>query len=118
MSNLADSAEAAANGQAVILRGRAALLPEDAAVDDDLDVPVEARGYWEGVWLRLKRDKLALAGGCALNSVANGKLFERTGFRELFVQPAAGDDGTAIGAAFYVEHSVLGRSRRYVMRTA
>src|SRR4029079_4329718 len=63
VSNLADSAEAAANGQAVILRGRAALLPEDAAVDDDLDVPVEARGYWEGVWLRLKRDKLALAGG-------------------------------------------------------
>ncbi len=63
MSNLADSAEAAANGQAVILRGRAALLPEDAAVDDDLDVPVEARGYWQGVWLRLQRDKLALAGG-------------------------------------------------------
>jgi len=63
-------------------------------------------------------DKLALAGGCALNSVANGKLFERTGFRELFVQPAAGDDGTAIGAAFYVEHSVLGRARRYVMRDA
>jgi carbamoyltransferase len=63
-------------------------------------------------------DKLALAGGCALNSVANGKLFERTGFRELFVQPAAGDDGTAIGAAFYVEHSVLGRPRRFVMRDA
>jgi carbamoyltransferase len=63
-------------------------------------------------------DKLALAGGCALNSVANGKLFERTRFRELFVQPAAGDDGTAIGAAFYVEHSVLGRPRRYVMRDA
>ena len=63
-------------------------------------------------------DKLSLAGGCALNSVANGKLFERTGFRELFVQPAAGDDGTAIGAAFYVEHAVLGRPRRFVMRDA
>jgi len=64
VSNLADSAEAAANGQAVILRGRAALPPEDAAVDDDFDVgAVEARGYWEGVWLRLRRDKLALAGG-------------------------------------------------------
>jgi carbamoyltransferase len=63
-------------------------------------------------------DKLSLAGGCALNSVANGKLFERTGFRQLFVQPAAGDDGTAIGAAFYVEHAVLGRPRRFVMRDA
>jgi carbamoyltransferase len=63
-------------------------------------------------------DKLSLAGGCALNSVANGKLFERTGFKQLFVQPAAGDNGTAIGAAFYVEHSVLGRPRRYVMRDA
>jgi carbamoyltransferase len=63
-------------------------------------------------------DKLSLAGGCALNSVANGKLFERTGFKQLFVQPAAGDDGTAIGAAFYVEHAVLGRPRRFVMRDA
>jgi carbamoyltransferase len=63
-------------------------------------------------------DKLSLAGGCALNSVANGKLFERTGFKQLFVQPAAGDNGTAIGAAFYVEHAVLGRPRRFVMRDA
>jgi peptide/nickel transport system permease protein len=64
VSNLADSAEAAANGQAVILRGRAALPPEDAAVDDEFDgAAVQARGYWEGVWLRLRRDKLALAGG-------------------------------------------------------
>ena len=62
--------------------------------------------------------RLSLAGGCALNSVANGKIFERTKFREVFVQPAAGDDGTAIGAAFYVEHAVLGRPRRFVMHDA
>jgi carbamoyltransferase len=62
--------------------------------------------------------KLSLAGGCALNSVANGKIFERTKFRELYVQPAAGDDGTAIGAAFYVEHAVLKRPRHFVMRDA
>jgi carbamoyltransferase len=62
--------------------------------------------------------RLALAGGCALNSVANGKIFERTPFRELFVQPAAGDDGTAVGAAFYVEHAVLRRPRRFVMQDA
>ncbi|HVX96946.1 MAG TPA: carbamoyltransferase C-terminal domain-containing protein [Polyangia bacterium] len=62
--------------------------------------------------------RLALAGGCALNSVANGKIFERTPFREVFVQPAAGDNGTAIGAAFFVEHSVLRRPRNFVMRHA
>lgn len=62
--------------------------------------------------------RLALAGGCALNSVANGKIFERTPFREVYVQPAAGDNGTAIGAAFYVQHAVLRRPREYVMRDA
>ena len=62
--------------------------------------------------------KLSLAGGCALNSVANGKIFERTKFRELYVQPAAGDDGTAIGAAFYLEHAILKRPRHFVMRDA
>src|SRR5450755_198456 len=62
--------------------------------------------------------KLALAGGCALNSVANGKIFERTKFRELYAQPAAGDDGTAIGAAFYVEHAILDRPRGFVMQDA
>ena len=72
----------------------------------------------EDLQRRTGLDKLALAGGCALNSVANGKIFERTKFRELYAQPAAGDDGTAIGAAFYVEHAILGRPRGYVMRDA
>jgi len=72
----------------------------------------------EDLQARTGLDKLALAGGCALNSVANGKIFERTRFRDVFVQPAAADDGTAIGAAFYVEHAVLGRPRRFVMRDA
>src|SRR5207253_270489 len=48
----------------------------------------------------------------------NGKIFERTGFKEVFVQPAAGDNGTAIGAAAYVEHEILRRPRRFVMRHA
>jgi carbamoyltransferase len=67
---------------------------------------------------RTRLTKLALAGGCALNSVANGKIQERTPFREVFVQPAAGDNGTAIGAAFYVEHTVLRRPRGFVMEHA
>jgi carbamoyltransferase len=67
---------------------------------------------------RTKLPRLALAGGCALNSAANGKILERTPFKEVFVQPAAGDDGTSIGAAFWVEHVILGRPRRFVMEHA
>jgi carbamoyltransferase len=58
---------------------------------------------------------LCLAGGCALNSVANGKIFKRTPFRDLYVQAAAGDDGGAIGAASVVWHEIAGRPRGWVM---
>ncbi len=58
---------------------------------------------------------LALAGGCAMNSVANGKIFERTGFRELYVQAAAGDAGGAIGAAFATWHEECDGARGFVM---
>ncbi len=61
---------------------------------------------------------LCLAGGCAFNSVANGKIFERTPYRELHIHPAAGDAGTAVGAAFYVWHHVLGKPREFVLEHA
>jgi carbamoyltransferase len=67
---------------------------------------------------RTKMTRLAMAGGCALNSVANGKIFEKTPFKEVFIQPAAGDNGTSIGAAFYVEHAVLRGARHFVMEHA
>jgi carbamoyltransferase len=72
----------------------------------------------QDLWERTRNPRLCLAGGCALNGVANGKIVERTPFREIFVQPASGDDGTAIGAALWVEHAVLRRPRRYVMEHA
>jgi carbamoyltransferase len=55
--------------------------------------------------------RLALAGGCAMNSLANGKLFEKTGVEDVFIQSAAGDAGTSLGAALYVHHAVLGAPR-------
>ena len=64
---------------------------------------------------RFPEDRLAMAGGCALNSVANGKLFSRTPFRETWIQPAAGDEGLAIGAALHTWHSVLKQPRRFSM---
>jgi carbamoyltransferase len=71
-------------------------------------------------WLRKRTglSALCLAGGCALNSVANGKVRAETGFTDVFVQPAAGDAGTALGAALHVWHHVLGRPRAFVMRHA
>ena len=50
------------------------------------------------------RTRLCFAGGCAMNSVANGKIRSRTRFTEVFIQPASGDNGTALGAAFEVWH--------------
>jgi carbamoyltransferase len=55
--------------------------------------------------------RLALAGGCAMNSLANGKLFEHTEVEDVFIQAAAGDAGTSLGAALYVHHAVLGAPR-------
>jgi carbamoyltransferase len=65
---------------------------------------------------RTKQKNLCLAGGVAFNCLANGKIFERTPFERVFVQPAAGDAGLAIGAAYYVHHQVLGRPRDFVMK--
>lgn len=61
---------------------------------------------------------LCLAGGVTLNSVANGMIFERTPFEDVFVQPAAGDNGTSLGAAYYVWNEVLGHPRCFEMRSA
>jgi carbamoyltransferase len=63
-------------------------------------------------------DRLCLAGGVALNAVANGRILRETPFREVYVQPAAGDAGGAVGAALYAYHVLLGRPRRYVMEHA
>jgi carbamoyltransferase len=57
---------------------------------------------------RYDLDALALAGGCAMNSVANGKIYTRTPFKKLYVQSAAGDAGGAIGAAMYVWSKLSG----------
>lgn len=59
--------------------------------------------------------RLCLAGGCAMNSVANGKVFQHTPFRDIYIQSAAGDAGGAIGAAYAVWHESLLQSRSFVM---
>ena len=67
---------------------------------------------------RVPLDRVVLAGGTALNSVANGKIFQQTPFQETWIQPAAGDDGLALGAALYVSQSILKEPNRYEMNGA
>jgi carbamoyltransferase len=62
--------------------------------------------------------KLCLAGGVALNSSANGRILRETQFDDIFIQPAAGDSGGALGAALHVYHSVLKNPRSFVMEHA
>lgn len=57
-----------------------------------------------GVHDRVPSGQLCLAGGCAMNSVANGKIRGNTPFKDVFIQPAAGDNGTALGAALEAWH--------------
>lgn len=59
--------------------------------------------------------RLCIAGGVGLNSVANYKILQETPFEEIYVQPAAGDAGGAIGAAQYVYHVLLGKPRGFVL---
>ena len=61
---------------------------------------------------------VCLAGGVAFNCVANGKIFDATPFEQVYVQPAAGDGGLSVGAAFYVWHQILGKPRSFVMSHA
>lgn len=61
---------------------------------------------------------VCLAGGVALNGVANARVLERSGARRVFIPPAPGDAGGALGAALYTHHVLLGQRRRFVMHHA
>lgn len=62
--------------------------------------------------------RLCIAGGVALNSVANARILKETPFEELFVQPAAGDGGGALGAALWAYNTLLGKPRHFTMQHA
>jgi carbamoyltransferase len=62
--------------------------------------------------------RLCMAGGVALNSVANGRILREAGFDEIYIHPAAGDGGGAVGAALWGYHTALGKPRDFVMEHA
>lgn len=70
------------------------------------------------VYNATKCKNLCLAGGVALNSVANGKILKNTPFESIFIQPAAGDGGASIGAAYFCYNHILGNTKREIQKTA
>jgi len=64
------------------------------------------------------QDNLCLAGGVSLNCVANYKILKNTPFKNIYIQPAAGDSGAALGAALYVWHCLEKNRRRYILTDA
>ena len=87
-------------------------LPDEPLSDFHRDVAHSTQAMYEEAFFHLvdhlhakhKIDSLTLAGGCAMNSVANGKILRQSGFKRLYVQSAAGDAGGAIGAAVFAWH--------------
>ena len=79
-----------------------------------MDLAFGLQNKFEEVYLTLlnqlhkvvPNNKISMAGGVTLNSVANGKIFDNTPFSKTCIQPAAGDDGLSLGASLYVYNSI------------
>src|SRR5467141_2198696 len=101
----------------------AARAPEEPLEQRHRNLAASLQARLEEVYLEMLRKlakatglkSICLAGGVACNCVANGKLFEATPCEQVYVQPAAGDAGRAVGAAYYVWHQKLGKPRSFVM---
>jgi carbamoyltransferase len=99
-------------------------IPRSDLTERDVDLAASVQAVFEESYFALLRNvqkatgqtRLCLAGGVALNCAANGKIFEQTPFRDVYVQPAAHDAGIAIGAALYVQHQMLRQPRSFEMR--
>src|SRR4029077_16186186 len=91
---------------------------EDLAwrVQDDAETVLLARARWLRETTGAKN--LCLAGGVALNCVANGRIAREAGFENVWIQPAAGDDGVAIGCAYYGRLALQKKQRSFVMNHA
>jgi len=102
------------------LFGGKARKPDELLTQHHMDLAASVQAVTEEIVLRLARSvkketgakNICLAGGVALNCVANGKLLRENLFDGIWVQPAAGDAGGAVGAAFAAYHGYLGQSRK------
>ena len=102
------------------LFGGKARKPDELLTQHHMDLAASVQAVTEEIVLRLARSvkketgakNICLAGGVALNCVANGKLLRENLFDGIWVQPAAGDAGGAVGAAFAAYHGYLGQARK------
>jgi len=93
--------------------------PESQITQREMDIAASIQAVTEEIMLRAARyakeltglDKLTLAGGVALNCVGNGRILREGPFKELWIQPAAGDAGGALGAALFVHYQLLDNAR-------
>jgi carbamoyltransferase len=100
--------------------------PEAPVTQREMDLAASIQAVTEEVVMRLvnglaketELENLCLAGGVALNCVANGRVLRRGGFRNVWVQPAAGDAGGALGAALTAYHGFLGEKRSVESKAA
>lgn len=98
----------------------ASLTPQQKDIAASLQARIEEVGFHilNQLYEETKLDTLCLAGGVALNSVMNGKIPLHTPFKEVFIQPAAGDSGTAVGVCYYIYNMILRGPRSFVMEHA
>lgn len=100
--------------------------PEEELTQRHKDIASAVQLVYEDALFRIlnyvhkktKLDNLIIGGGCALNSVANGKIISNTPFTNVWTQPDPGDAGTSIGAAAFVYHNILGKKRTHHLEHA
>src|SRR5690348_7370656 len=100
--------------------------PEEPLEQRHRNLAAALQGRLEEVYLGMLKKlgersglkSVCLAGGVAFNCVANGKIFDKTNFENVYVHPAAGDAGLAVGAAYFVWHQILGMPRTFAMEHA
>lgn len=100
--------------------------PDDELTERHKEIAAALQLVYEEVLFRMlthvhkvtKNKNIVLAGGCALNSVANGKILSNTPFKKIWIQPNSSDGGTSMGAAAYVHYTILGNKRKYVLEDA
>src|SRR5256714_10193521 len=108
------------NGAFAELFGGPPRMPESKLTEREMDIAKSIQVVCEDIMLRMARpvhretgmDNLCLAGGVALNCVANGRILREGPFRRLWIQPAAGDAGGALGVAQLIWHRYGGGARR------
>ena len=108
------------------LLGGPVRVPEDKVTQRHKDIAAAVQLVYEEVLFKIldyayslnKCDNLVIAGGCGLNSVANGKILKNSKFKRIWIQPNSSDGGASVGVCSYIYNTILGNERNYVMNNA